>query len=92
MTEETDLGKVVDASRLSGAMPYIKDEFGRLEAILFNKVLSKLSTQSLTPDEALIAWMEFATYRNLSRKLGVRLAVGASAGERQAVTLTGNKE
>ena len=77
-----DWATVVDGAHLATAMPYIEDEFEKLEKALITKVLQQVAAQKLSPEEAQQAWFELAATRRVIKRLTTAVKIGTSIGEK----------
>ena len=87
--EPSDVGRIGDAARLAGYLPYLEKEVDRLCKSVESRTLSTLSSGALTPEDALYAWHEINAYRKVLKKLGVQVKVGVTLGEKHQVALDG---
>jgi len=87
-----DMGKMVDGARLANMLPYLEAEIQRMITTLENRVFQALELKELTPEQALYAWMEKASYRHLLKRLTTRVRIGQTAGERIAPHMEGTDD
>ena len=80
---DSDLTAVGEAGIIAQALPYLMAELDRLEKALETRVAMRVdSTEGLSADFAVAAWMEKMSYRRLRNSLTKRVQLGKVAGER----------
>lgn len=82
-----DLGRITDAVRLAGMLPFLRQETERMVHEVETRVFTALKAGALTPDAALLAWMEVSSHRQLLKKLETQVKIGQSLGAQHAVGL-----
>lgn len=68
--------EAIEVLDLQRKLPGVQGEIGRMEAALIDRVLREVVKGSLTPQQALYAWLEVASYRQLSRRLNAKVKLG----------------
>lgn len=69
-----------DGARLAGVMPYLEAELESMERVVENRVYSALDAKTLTPEAALLAWIEKSSIRRLRTRMKVRTNVTIASG------------
>lgn len=78
--KEDDLARIREATAIQGLLPYLEAEVARMERALENRVLTALRNGTLTPDDALHAWMEKSAIRSIVTRFDQRIKVGQTVG------------
>lgn len=87
MMQPDELTTVAEQARLATMLPYLREETERALATLVNKTLKALDANTLTPELALYAWMEYRAQYMLLRKVETRVDIGRTTAERLAPKL-----
>lgn len=83
-----DLGLIREGVRLQGFLPYLEDAVSKMEGQLEGRVFRLLDEGKLTPELALMAWMEKLAYRRLIRKFDQQVRIGQAVGAASAPELS----
>lgn len=77
-----DLRLMSNGAKMASALPYIESEIGRMVSLTKTQALKHLADNTLTPEMALSAWREIASYERLLKRLQTHVKVGISAADR----------
>ena len=72
------LGSVRDMAIIAELLPYLRAELTKLDKALENKAFSDLTSGKLTPERAIEAWIEKASYAKLLKKMEQKVKMGQS--------------
>jgi UDP-N-acetylglucosamine enolpyruvyl transferase len=86
-----DVAQIADVARIHGFLPYLKAEIERQEAMIDNKVASKMMEGPLDADFAVQMWIEKMVLRRLLRGFDQKVAVGTSLGAQIGPLMTLNR-
>lgn len=75
-----DAGEIRNVAIIQSFLPYLEAELAKMDRALENRVLTALEHGELTPQQALEAWYEKATYTKLIRRLTQTVRVGQTKG------------
>lgn len=76
----SDLASVRDVAQLLAMLPYLEQEVAVMERALETRIFRNLNEGTLTPEAALYAWQEKASYRRLLAKFQSRIRQGQGVG------------
>lgn len=79
--------QIKEAAKLSGFLPDLQTYVDKMERALDNRIFTALDDKTLTPEQALYAWMEKKTYRQLLKRVEQQVKIGVTVGERRSVEL-----
>lgn len=85
--QHSDFALVADQATLAASFPAVKADAEKQIAALVNKTLAALNAQTLTPELALYAWMEFRAIQMMVKRFETRVQLGEAAGLRLQDTL-----
>src|SRR5690242_8899812 len=82
-----DLSDIRNVAVIQGFLPYLEAELAKMDKALENRVLTALEHGEFTPQQALEAWYEKATYTKLLRRLTQVVRIGQAKGSAYASEL-----
>lgn len=75
----SDAIEAAQVMELQRKLPTIQGELDRMEEVLVSRVFKAIEAREFTQEQALYAWLELLSYRQLSRRLNTRVKVGQMA-------------
>mgnify|MGYP001613944545 CR=1 FL=1 len=82
-----ELVQIKEAAKLVGFLPDLQAYVDKMERALDNRIFTALDDKTLTPEQALYAWMEKKTYRQLLKRVEQQVKIGVTVGERRSMEL-----
>lgn len=88
MTEmnEKEIHDLRVGAKLASGLPEISEEIASMIATTKNNVYAKIRSGTLTPQEALTAWMEMFSYDRLLKRFETKAALAGQVTETRSVT------
>lgn len=73
VSEAVEAAAVLELQR---KLPTLQGELEGMEEALISRVFKAVEERKLSPEQALYAWLELMSYRQLSRRLNAKVKVG----------------
>lgn len=89
ISEAEDMERTVRLAPLLNVEPLLREEITRKMDRVVSRVIRHMNSGTFTPDEAMLAWAEVKTLRELLTMFSSSVKVSQSAAQRQAAKMNG---